>query len=97
MDETTARVIAAHYRARDAFTLSRKLHAAAMVAARLPTPTAGSQPHVFPGVSALVMSHTLMEVAGRDGEMRLWASDMEWGARHLIRLYLGWADDGLAN
>jgi hypothetical protein len=43
------------------------------------------------------MAHTLMAVAGDDAEMRLWASDIEWGARSRIRLHLGWEDDGVAN
>jgi hypothetical protein len=68
-----------------------------MRAEYLPTLTAGSQPHVYPGVAQLVMAHTLMAVAGGDAEMRLWASDIEWGARSLIRLHLGWEDDGVAN
>jgi hypothetical protein len=52
-----------------------------MAANPLPTPTAGSQPHTYPGVAGLVTAHTLMAVAGHDAEMRLWASDIEWGAR----------------
>jgi hypothetical protein len=76
---------------------ARRQHAALMAANPLPTPTAGSQPHTYPGVAELVMAHTLMAVAGDDAEMRLWASDIEWGARSLIRLHLGWEDDGVAN
>jgi hypothetical protein len=38
-----------------------------------------------------------MAVAGDDAEMRLWAGDIEFGARSLIRLHLGWEDDGVAN
>jgi hypothetical protein len=63
----------------------------------LPIPTAGSQPHTYPGVAELVMAHTLLAVASDDAEMRLWASDIEFGARSLIRLHLGWEDDGVAN
>jgi hypothetical protein len=70
---------------------------AARAASSLPAPTAGSQPHTYPGVAALVMAHTLMAVADHDAEMRLWASDIEWGARSMIRLHLGREDDGVAN
>jgi hypothetical protein len=74
------------------------MHAHLTKVENLPTPTAGSQPHVYPGVKALVFAHSLMAVAGDDAEMRLWASDIEWGARSLIRrLHLGWEDDGVAN
>jgi hypothetical protein len=78
--ECDAKVAAAH-KGRDPFTRARILHAALMRVSSLPTPTAGSQPHSYPGVKALVMAHTLMAVAGDDAEMRLWASDIEWGAR----------------
>ena len=36
-------------------------------------------------------------VACSDAEMRLWASDMEFGPGSLIRLHLDWADDDVAN
>jgi hypothetical protein len=60
----------------DPWAFARKLHATALEASPLPTPTAGSQPRVYPGVAELMMAHTLMAVAGDDAEMRLWASDM---------------------
>lgn len=91
-----AKVAAAH-KERDPWADARMLHAAHMAANPLPTPTGGSQPHVYPGVAELVMAHTLMAVAGDDAEMRLWASIIEWGARSMIRLHLGWEDDGVAN
>jgi hypothetical protein len=98
-DDAALAVVKAHrdHISRDPFTPARILHAAIMAAEPLPTPTGGSQPHTYPGVAALVMSHTLRDVADGDDEMLLWASDMEWGARSLIRLHLGWADDGVAN
>jgi hypothetical protein len=108
MDEMDARFIArlgkerdekvaAAHKARDPLTRARIMHAHFMRVENLPTPTAGSQPHTYPGVKALVIAHTLMAVAGDDAEMRLWASDIEWDARSRIRWHLGWEDDGMAN
>jgi hypothetical protein len=44
----------------------------------------------FPGVMALVLSRTLQQVAddAGDGQMMLWATDMERRARGVIELYL---------
>ena len=44
----------------------------------------------FPGVAALVLSHTLQQVAKEigDGQIMLWATDMEQRAWAVIRLYL---------
>jgi hypothetical protein len=73
------------------------MHAHLMRVENLPTLTAGLQPHSYPGVKALVFAHSLMAVAGDDAEMRLWAVDIEWGARSRIRTFLGWEDNGVAN
>jgi hypothetical protein len=56
--------------------LAKERFAAAHPPNRLPSPTAGSQPHTFPGVAELAMAHTLRAVAGDDGEMQLWALDI---------------------
>jgi hypothetical protein len=48
----------------------------------------------LPGVMALVLSRTLQQVADDvgDGQMMLWATDMERRARGVIRLYLSFRD-----